>query len=197
VGRAELCSDRTVAGRFGNPLSVSFHSRREGRALLGPDHRGKVWKPLSAFPSIRVGRAELCSDRTFAGRFGNPSQRFLPFAWEGPSSARTGPSREGLETPLSFSFHSRGEGRALLGPDHRGKVWKPLSAFPSTRVGRAELCSDRTIAGRFGNPLRVSIQIDVVSKVINPSFASRTINQGVKPCFSGEFGLRGQRSITR
>src|SRR6266498_675036 len=78
-----------------------------------------------------------------------------------------------------------GSRRALLGADHRGKGWKPAQGFhhnrgeppsfarrgpsregletrpgfPSQSWGAAELCSARTIAGRVGNPPRVSITI--------------------------------------
>src|SRR5664279_5009117 len=183
-GAAELCSARTIAGRFGNPPRVSITIVGSRRALLGADHRGKVWKPsqgfhhnrgeppsfarrgpsregletLPGFPSQSWGAAELCSARTIAGRFGNPPR---------------------------VSITIVGSRRALLGADHRGKVWKPsqgfhhnrgeppsfarrgpsregletLPGFPSQSWGAAELCSARTIAGRFGNPPRVSITI--------------------------------------
>ena len=150
-GAAELCSARTIAGRFGNPLRVSITTRGEppSFARRGPSREGL--ETLPGFPSQTRGEPPSFARRG-PSREGLETLPGFPSQTRGepPSFARRGPSREGLETLPGFPSQRVGSRRALLGADHRGKVWKPSQGFHHNAWGAAELCSARTIAGRFG-----------------------------------------------
>jgi hypothetical protein len=91
-------------------LSSRVGSRR---ALLGADHRGKVWKPSQGFHFSRVGSRRALLGADHRGKVWKPSQ--------------------------GFHFSRVGSRRALFGADHRGKVWKPSQGFHFSFSGMVKL----------------------------------------------------------
>ena len=87
------------------------------RPVYGPDWHSGIRISAVVFPLLRLLLRGMAA-------------RVIRRAWGAPSSARRGPSREGMGT---------------------------LQGSHECRAGSAELCSARTIAAGYGNPPRVAL----------------------------------------